>query len=148
MVLTKDSTLVVVGSGPGIGSATACLFAQRGFKKVALIARNVDRLKEDSRAVEQAAQQAHADVSVGTWAVDITDTAAYQNVLDEVAGFGTLECLFFNAARVQESSLFEESTEDMEYDFKVSRSTFPYYLPLHVPDFALLGSSPKPCPNS
>jgi len=148
MAPTKDSTLVVVGSGPGIGSATACLFAQKGFKKVALIARNADRLKEDSRAVEQAAQQAHADVSVGTWAVDITDTAAYESVLDEVAEFGTLECLFFNAARVQESSFFEESTEDMEYDFKVSQSPLFHCRPVHAPDAALMRFSLKPCSNS
>lgn len=127
MSSTKDSTLVVIGSGPGIGSATASYFAQKGFDRVVLISRSPDRLREGCLAVEAAAQKAHRSVSVGTWAVDITDTSAYQEVLARVAEFGTLECLFFNAARVQPSQLLEETVEEMEYDFKVRYHTVHHY---------------------
>lgn len=120
MAASKDSTLVVVGSGPGIGSTTASLFAQKGFTKVALISRDADRLKKESKAVEEAAQQAHVSISVSTWPVDITDTTAYEEVLDKVASLGTLGCLFYNAARVQQSAFFKESVEDIEYDFKIN----------------------------
>lgn len=125
MPSSQDSVLAVIGSGPGIGSATASLFAQNGFNKVALISRNADRLKEDSQAVEQAAEKTQKHVSVRTWAVDITDTGAYGKVLDELASFGTLECVFFNAARVQPSYLMTEPIEQVEYDFKVFRATYP-----------------------
>lgn len=111
--------LVVVGSGPGIGSATAAVFASHGFSKVVLIARNADRLREDCRVVEDAARQAGKSVHVGCYAVDVTDTNAYRMILDKVAKFGSLECVFFNAARVEQSVLLEKSVEDVEYDFKV-----------------------------
>lgn len=131
MTSFQDSTLVVIGSGPGIGSAVAAIFAQEGFDKIALLSRNATRLEQDRQAVEEAAQAANRDVSVGTWAVDITDTAAYQDVLGRVSSFGTLECILFNAARVKTSDLMEEPVEELEYDFKVS-SRAPAY-PLRVP---------------
>lgn len=115
--------LVVIGSGPGIGSATAARFAVNGFSRVVLIARNADRLTEDCRLVEDAAQKAGKSVDVGCYAVDITDTNAYKLVLDKVAKFGSLECVFFNAARVEQSVLLELSVEEIEYDFKVGRRT-------------------------
>lgn len=120
MAPSHDSTLLVVGSGPGIGSATACVFAQEGFEKVALISRNDERLKQDCHAVEEAARQKGKSISIGSWAVEITDTAAFQAALDKVASFGTVECILFNAARVQPSDLLEESIDEVEYDFRVS----------------------------
>ncbi|GAB7355150.1 hypothetical protein MBLNU459_g5720t1 [Dothideomycetes sp. NU459] len=118
----KDSMLVVVGSGPGIGSATAAVFAANGFSKIVLIARNADRLKQDCRVVEDAARNAGKDAHVDCHAVDITDTAAYKLVLDKVARFGALECVFFNAARVEQSELLKHPVEDIEYDFKITNS--------------------------
>lgn len=122
MASTQDSTLVVIGSGPGIGSSTAAEFAQKGFDKVVLVSRNADRLKEDCLAVEKAAQDAQRNVSVKSWAVDITDVSAYEKVLGEISNYGTLECLLFNAARVQTSDIMKEPLEEMELDFKVCQS--------------------------
>lgn len=119
MASPKDSTLVVIGSGPGIGAATASFFSTKGFEKVVLISRDAGRLKEDCLAVEHAAQAVQKNVHVASWAADITDTAAFQKVLDKVASFGTVECVLFNAARVQQSDILKEPLEDIEYDFKV-----------------------------
>ncbi len=52
------SVLVVIGSGPGIGVATASLFAQKRSGKIALLARNASRLQEDKSSVLDAARQA------------------------------------------------------------------------------------------
>jgi len=50
----SDRLIVVLGSGPGIGSQTAAHFAAQGFNRVALLSRNKQRLPEDAATIKNA----------------------------------------------------------------------------------------------
>lgn len=113
-------TLVVLGSGPGIGVSVANTFSVRGFTHVALVARNKERLDQDWDAVLTAIQERGYTCQVKRWACDIGDSEALQKVLEEIQGFGSLECVFFNAARVGGKPPLEEERGQIEIDFKVS----------------------------
>ncbi|KAF7167618.1 hypothetical protein CNMCM6106_003097 [Aspergillus hiratsukae] len=47
------------------------------------------------------------------------DLRRVEEVLDQVAHFGALECVYFNAARVAPSALFEFPMSGIEEDFEV-----------------------------
>jgi len=111
---------VLFGSGPGIGLATAKLFASHSFDKIFLISRNAQRLQEDRKAVIQAAEADSRKVDVFTSATDLADTNALQTTLSEVEKFGKVECVLFNAARVGPSELFKFDESAITQDFLVS----------------------------
>lgn len=111
--------LVVVGSGPGIGTHVARKFASSGFDRIALLARSPLQLDEDKDSVTAAAED--AKVHVGTYAIDITNSVQLLDVLDQVAReLGPPDAVFFNAARVKSSTLLEADDEEILYDFKVA----------------------------
>lgn len=112
-------TLVVLGSGPGIGVATASVFAVRGFTHIALVARNKERLAKDEDSILDAIQERGYSCQVKTWTCDISNLQQLKGVLAEIEGFGSLECVFFNAARVAGKPPLEEDVEEMERDFRV-----------------------------
>lgn len=114
--------LVVFGSGPGIGSHVAALFASRGFGKVVLLSRNAQRLEEDASFVKSKA----SGVSVETVTINLSDLDDVGRALQEVDKRvdGTpLECVLFNAARVGPSNLLEWTTGELENDLKVRVDT-------------------------
>lgn len=116
--MASDKTLLVVGSGPGIGRSVSTLFASKRYGKVTLIARNAEQLKTEKAALEEALGD---KVKVKTFALDVTDSAALLKAVDDSeAEFGKPECVFYNAARVLPSQLLSHDVKDMEYDFKVS----------------------------
>jgi len=132
----KDRLLVVIGSGPGIGVHVASAFATRGFNRVALVARNQAKLNSDRATIEKAAA-AGASVKVGTYATDITDHVAFNNILNRMdEEMGPAECVFYNAATVRPSVLLETSEVDMEQDFKVRSSPGMRYDPKYMPEEA------------
>lgn len=115
-------SLILIGSGPGIGLAVAKLFASKRFSKVALLARSQDKLDEARDAVKSAASSSNnkSSLDVRTYAVDIADDKALLKVLKATQDdLGPPECVYFNAARVQPSSFFDTTLEEMEQDFKV-----------------------------
>lgn len=112
-------TLVILGSGPGIGIAIAKAFAVRGFTHVALVSRNASRLNEDQDAVLDAIQERGYSCQVKTWTCDLADFDQLNKTLNEIKSFGSLECVLFNAARVAGKPAFEESIEAIEQDFRV-----------------------------
>jgi hypothetical protein len=114
----SDRTILVLGSGPGIGRSVASLFASRRYGNVVLIARRAEQLRVEKELLERV-----AGVAVGTYAVDLTDTKALLAVLDDAdAVFGKPELVFYNAARVLPSAFFDHPVEDIEYDLKVCTS--------------------------
>ena len=114
-------TLVVLGSGPGIGVAVARAFAVRGFTHVALVARDKSRLeKEDQEQVLDAIQERGYTCQVKTWQCDLTDYDQLQKTLSDIENFGSLNCVLYNAARVAGKPPLEESIEAIEKDFQVS----------------------------
>lgn len=115
-------TLVVLGSGPGIGIAVAQAFSVRGFTHIALVSRNSDRLKEDQNKVLDAIQERGYSCQVKTWTCDLANSEQLKKTLKEIEGFGGLECVLFNAARVAGKPPLEESVEAIEQDFRVRRT--------------------------
>lgn len=112
-------TLLVLGSGPGIAVGIAKNFSVRGFTHIALVARNADRLKQDKDQILDAIQERGYSCQVKTWTCDIAKSDERKKVLEEVEGFGSLECVLYNAARVAGKPPLEESVEDMRADFEV-----------------------------
>lgn len=125
-------TLLLIGSGPGIGLATASLFASKKFSKVALISRDAKRLVTDRETVLSSVPAAE----VKTWDVDITETEKYKKVLKEVEAWSGdgVDCVLFNAARVAPSPILEFPVEELLKDFAVTNialyTTAQWALPL------------------
>lgn len=71
--------LVVLGSGPGIGVATASHFVAKGFSSVALLARNRERLQAGAESI----RRVNKTTVVHTYAVDIGDATALSNTLKQ-----------------------------------------------------------------
>ena len=113
-------TLLILGSGPGIGVGVAKNFSVRGFTHVALVARNADRLKQDKDQVLDAIQERGYSCQVKTWPCDMVKGEDLKKVLKEIEGFGSLECVLYNAARVAGKPPLEESVESIRGDFEVS----------------------------
>jgi len=112
-------TLVILGSGPGIGIAVAKVFSVRGFTHVALVSRNKERLAQDEDSVLDAIQERGYSCRVKTWVCDIADLKQLNATLKEIESFGSLECVLFNPARVAGKPALEESSEAIEADFRV-----------------------------
>ncbi|KAL1585967.1 hypothetical protein WHR41_04779 [Cladosporium halotolerans] len=113
-------TLVILGSGPGIGIAVAQVFSVRGFTHVALVSRNKERLAQDEDKVLDAIQERGYSCRVKTWACDMADLKQLNSTLKEIESFGSLECVLFNPARVAGAPPLEESTEAIEADFRLT----------------------------
>ncbi|KAK5714846.1 hypothetical protein LTR17_016956 [Elasticomyces elasticus] len=113
-------TLVVLGSGPGIGVSVASTFAVRGFTHIALVSRDKSRLHEDQDQVLEAIQERGYSCQVKTWVCDLSDLDALRKTLGEISSFGSLECVLFNAARVAGKPPLEESIEAIQKDFQLT----------------------------
>lgn len=111
-------SLIVIGSGPGIGAHVARQFAKQRFSKIALVARNPDQLEKDRASLEAAVGA--ANVTIKTYSVDIANLPELTKTLDKIGDeLGSPEVIFFNAARVKLSKLLEVDEDEMIYDFKV-----------------------------
>lgn len=112
-------TILILGSGPGIGVAVASTFAVRGFTHVALVSRDAERLAKDEDIVVDAIQERGYSCQTKTWQCDLSNLAQLKETLKAVQGFGSLECVLFNAARVGGKPPFDEHLEDIDGDFRV-----------------------------
>jgi NAD(P)-dependent dehydrogenase (short-subunit alcohol dehydrogenase family) len=120
MSSSNTQTLVVIGSGPGIGVSTASLFASKKFNNVALLSRDSARLATDRQRILDAAKEANRNVDVELWTTDITDSASLQSTLTTVQErMPNITCVLFNAARVAPSELLAHDENEMILDFKV-----------------------------
>jgi NAD(P)-dependent dehydrogenase (short-subunit alcohol dehydrogenase family) len=115
----RHGALLIFGSGPGIGVHVASRFARGGFQKVILLSRNATRLSDDAFMVWSIAPE----VEVSTVCVDLTSAADLKDALrrvEEVLGETPVECVYYNAARVEPTSLLGESAEDLRANLEVS----------------------------
>lgn len=113
-------TLVVLGSGPGIGVGVASTFSVRGFTHVALVSRDKTRLAKDQDAVLDAIQERGYSCIVKSWSCDLSKFDQLEKTLAEVQKFGQLECVLFNAARVAGHPPLDETIEQIEDDFRLT----------------------------
>ena len=119
--MTSNKLFVVVGSGPGIGVATACEFASNGFD-VALLSRNADRLQEDAAKVKRAAK---GNVMVQTYTADAGDHDALKKTLEKIReAMGPPEAVLYNVARIAPPSIDEVEAEYLIEDFKARSAIF------------------------
>lgn len=114
-----SSTIVIFGSGPGIGSHVAADFAKHGFSHIILLARNEARLQEDRTFVSKANPNAKIDILK----VDLEDTKSIPGVLKQIDDLTTtVDVVFFNAAIIRPSEPLKAPAEELEQDFKVNNS--------------------------
>jgi NAD(P)-dependent dehydrogenase (short-subunit alcohol dehydrogenase family) len=97
---------VVTGAGGGIGRAAAAAFAEAGAD-LALVGRNVAKLRETAEEVERNGQTALIVEA------DVTDEAAVASARDKVLGkFGRADILFNNAGITSPKLLADLSIEE------------------------------------
>lgn len=112
-------TLLVVGSGPGVGRSVSKLFAANGFSQVILLSRDATRLASDAEHVQSAAP----GTQVHTIPADMAKKQSVSDALAQVDRYTDkvpLQAVLYNAARVGESKFFEWTVEELEQDLAVS----------------------------
>lgn len=126
---TPQGTLLVIGSGPGIGVSTASLFATHGFKHIILTSRNAERLTQEAETVKKAAG-AQGEIRVDTLTLDLAGSKDSLNeTFGKVDGLlkesgSELEVVLYNGARVGPSVIGEWDVSGLEEDLRVSSSLF------------------------
>lgn len=115
--MSSNRTLIVFGSGPGIGRHVAAEFAANNFTHVILLARNESRLQQDKEFVAKTSPNTKVD----TLTLDLSDLQAIPPVLEKIDKLAPeIDVVFFNAARIQQSKPLQTPVEEIEEDFKVS----------------------------
>ena len=120
---SQKTYLLVIGSGPGIGLATAQHFAANKTSSIVLFSRNSTRLAEDKANIESSLAKSGVDansVQIRTVPVDVADLPALRSALASLSDFGRPECIFFNAARVRATGLLADTAEEISYDFSIT----------------------------
>lgn len=104
---------LVVGAGPGIGSAVGMAFAREGFG-VALAARNAARLQPHCDDIRRATHRA-----ARAYAVDAGDADSLRALFQQVtAELGSPEVVVFNAAHAHRGRPTEVPPEQWLEDFR------------------------------
>lgn len=108
------STFLSIGSGPGMGLATAERFAREGFQ-VVLSARNEGKVRD---LAEQLKAKGHK-VDVRT--VDAADPASVAKLIEGVErDFGGIDVLHFNAASMRNQTLADQPRDSFNTDLAVN----------------------------
>ena len=117
----KSRVIVVTGAGGGIGRAISLRMAQCGMKLVLLGGRNLEKLQETRRLVEEFSQCA---VLPG----ELTDVGGLDALVAQAAeAFGGIDVLVNNAG-VAQSTPFEEVTPQQFDDIMGINVRAPYFL--------------------
>ncbi len=109
MGLFTNQTVIVTGSGSGLGKAAALLFAQEGAK-VVLCGRNAEKVESVRESIIAAGGQAvsvKADVSEPDQVKQLVQSA--------VSSFGSIDILINNAAVLETGTLFETTLDAWNY---------------------------------
>ena len=101
---------VVAGVGPGTGTALARRFAAGGYR-VAMLARNAERLAELEREIEGARG----------YAADVTDAARVKEVVEQIsADMGAPRVLVHNAVAGQFGQFLDVTPDALEHTFRTN----------------------------
>ncbi|MEN3214053.1 SDR family NAD(P)-dependent oxidoreductase [Methylorubrum populi] len=108
------STFLSIGSGPGMGLATAERFAREGFQ-IVLSARNEGKVRD---LAEQLKAKGH---KVETRTVDAGDPASVAKLVESVErDFGGIDVLQFNAASMRNQTLADQPRDSFNTDLAVN----------------------------
>ncbi|MGH1591739.1 SDR family NAD(P)-dependent oxidoreductase [Methylobacterium phyllosphaerae] len=108
------STFLSIGSGPGMGLATAERFARGGFQ-VVLSARNEDKVRD---LAEQLKAKGH---KVEARTVDAGDPVSVAKLVEGVErDFGGIDVLHFNAASMRNQTLADQPRDSFNTDLAVN----------------------------
>lgn len=107
-------TFLSIGSGPGMGYATAARFAREGFQ-IVLSARN------PAKTQEQAKRLTAKGYRVDARTVDAADSESVAALIDQVQKqFGALDVLHYNAAAVRKATLAEQPRATINQDLAIN----------------------------
>jgi short-subunit dehydrogenase len=104
----------IVGFGSGVSMGVAKAYSQEGYS-LALIARNLDKLVENSRALAQ------TDINVQTFAADAGDEASLIQAFAQIrTHMGDPEVLIYNAAALTPGKPTTLAVDRLIADFRVN----------------------------
>lgn len=127
--MKEGGVCLITGVGPGTGAAMARRFAAGGYR-VAMLARNADRLKE----LESDIQGARA------FECDVADTAQFLSTLAAVKSeMGAPKIAVHNAVKGTFGTFLEIDPADLEYNFQVNTMAFLHLARAVVPDMVDAG---------
>lgn len=107
-------TFLSIGSGPGIGYATAERFAKEGFR-IVLSARSLDKTQA---LAEKLIRQGY---TVAVHKVDATDPASVTTLVAEVEQqYGRLDVLHYNAANLRQANIAAQPKDTFNSDLAVN----------------------------
>ncbi|MEZ5898553.1 MAG: SDR family NAD(P)-dependent oxidoreductase [Hyphomicrobiaceae bacterium] len=107
-------TFLSIGSGPGIGAATAERFAKEGFR-VVLSARNATKTQALADQLKTRGYTAEART------VDTSDPASVATLIAEVEKqFGAIDVLHYNAASMRKATIAEQPADTFNSDLAVN----------------------------
>jgi NAD(P)-dependent dehydrogenase (short-subunit alcohol dehydrogenase family) len=107
-------TFLSIGSGPGMGLATAERFAREGFQ-IILSARNATKTQELAHQLNAKGLKAEA------LTVDTADPSSVALLIADVEKrFGSIEVLHYNAASIRKATLEEQPRDAFNIDLAVN----------------------------
>ena len=107
-------TFLSIGTGPGMGLATAERFAGEGFR-VILSARNETKTKELAGQLEANGHK------VGVRTVDAAEPSSVAALVSQVESeFAGIDVLHFNAASLRKATLADQPRDTFNYDLAVN----------------------------
>lgn len=107
-------TFLSIGTGPGIGFATAERFAKEGFR-IILSARNAANTKELAQRLNAKGYAAEART------VDTSDPASVATLIADVEKTaGAIDVMHYNAASMRKATIGEQSAESFNGDLAVN----------------------------
>ncbi len=113
----SNPVIIIVGSGPGVGAATARRFAAAGYD-IGLLARNAKRLEEFANELGR------DGANVGWAAADIADPIALTDALHQMlTKTGRVDVLLHNASAYREARATALTADQMLADLGVGAAS-------------------------
>ena len=107
-------TFLSIGSGPGIGFATAERFAKEGFQ-IVLASRNIESVQA------LVSKLTHQGFNAEARSVDASDPAKVAALVDEVASkIGGIDVLHYNAASMRHATISNQTSDTFVSDLAIN----------------------------
>lgn len=107
-------TFLSIGSGPGIGFATAERFAREGYR-VVLSSRDLDKTLALAERLKSSGYEAHVRRVDAASSADVAELVAQTE-----SQFGSLEVVHYNAAIIRQACIAEQPLDSFNTDLAVN----------------------------